>query len=176
MLQWLGTSLFCFFPPFLLSSNFFQNLPILLRVSQAQKHMWLFCQDISQFSNCSIRVSRFLFCVTALLEYLDLFHAICAKFLFFRVHFTKIVPIMPAFCSLLLSSYFSKKFAGKIDVSLAMTNLQLLGAVPQTPYLRDLDLLHNLSPAPNFKCVAIPLYTLTNGSVIMQLTVAQIAT
>ena len=34
------------------------------------------------------------------------------------VHFTKIVPIMPAFSSLLLSLYFSKKFAGKIDVSL----------------------------------------------------------
>ena len=51
--------------------------------------------------------------LTVLLEYLDL---LCN----FYVHFTKIAPIMPAFCSLLLPTHFAKTFASEIDGSLSM--------------------------------------------------------
>ena len=34
--------------------------------------------------------------------------------------FSKFSPIFPAFCSLLLASYFSKNFAGKIGAALAV--------------------------------------------------------
>ena len=57
-------------------------------------------------------------CVTVLLEYLDLFHTKCAKLPFLGAHFSNFPPIFPAFCSLLLPKYFSKKFSGKIGASL----------------------------------------------------------
>ena len=41
----------------------------------------------------------------------------------FYVHFTKIAPIMPAFCSLLLPTHYAKNFAGKIDGSLLLGGL-----------------------------------------------------
>ena len=72
---------------------------------------------LSIFS-CSSFIILILFCVTALLKYLDLFHAKCAV----SVLHSPLVPIMPTFCSLLLLSYFFKKFAGKTDVSLAINS------------------------------------------------------
>ena len=119
----LGTSLFCFFshlfffPAILFlityyAQYFAQNLPILLSINRILLEYLMLkttCDCYFTIIDCSIRVSRSLvanillisFCVTALLEHLDLFHAKCSKFLFFRIPFTKIVPIMPAFCSLL---------------------------------------------------------------------------
>ena len=35
-----------------------------------------------------------------------------------QIHFAQNLPILPAFCSLLLPTYFSKFFAGRIDASL----------------------------------------------------------
>ena len=61
-------------------------------------------------------------CVTVLLEYLDLFHTKCAKLPFLGAHFSNFPPIFPAFCSLLLPTYFSKKFAGKIGASLGYSH------------------------------------------------------
>ena len=109
----LGTSLFCFFHLFSFhlityyAQYFAQNLPILLSINK------ILLEYLKLKSTCDCSVKIFHNLATVLLDYLDLFHAICAKFLFFRVYFTKIVPIMPAFCSLLLSLYFSKKIAGK---------------------------------------------------------------
>ena len=39
-----------------------------------------------------------------------------------KVYLLEFAPIMPAFCSLLLPSYFSKNYAGKIGASLVQTN------------------------------------------------------
>ena len=61
-------------------------------------------------------------CVTVLLEYPDLFHTKCAKLPFLGAHFSNFPPIFPAFCSLLLPTYFSKKFAGKIGASLCIAD------------------------------------------------------
>ena len=49
--------------------------------------------------------------VTVLLEHLDLLYN-------FYVHFTKIAPIMPPFCSLLLPTHYAKIFTGKINTFL----------------------------------------------------------
>ena len=81
--------------------------------------------------------------VTALLEYLDLLavfpeayvdlilfvtiliqclHLFNAKYRLSYSSQTPIFPIYPEFCSLLLASYFSKKFAGKIGAALSTFN------------------------------------------------------
>ena len=41
-------------------------------------------------------------------------------------------PIMPAFCSLLLPSYFSKNYAGKIGTSLQLKDINLHETLTQT--------------------------------------------
>ena len=89
-----------------------------------------YSKKLLNICDCSIRVSRSplaipmtlnyvlltikLLCVTVLLEYLDL---LCM----FYVHFTKNAHNMPAFCSLLLPTHYTKPFASKIDTSLAET-------------------------------------------------------
>ena len=51
--------------------------------------------------------------VTILVEYLHLCNAKWAKLQFSDTHFSNFSPIFPEFYSLLLASYFSKKFAAK---------------------------------------------------------------
>jgi len=76
--------------------------------------------------------------VTALLEYLDLlavfpiayvdlilFVTILVEYLLLLRHpLFHFSPIFPEFCSLLLASYFSKKFAGKIGTALSLGYLE----------------------------------------------------
>ena len=59
----------------------------------------------------------------------------------------ELAPIMPAFCSLLLPSYFSKNYAGKIAASLLITSSS--SAAPlllQHQPLPDPHLLDNINP------------------------------
>ena len=63
--------------------------------------------------------------MTVILEYLDLYHTKCAKLPFLGAHFSNFPPIFPAFCSLLLPTYFSKNFASKIGASLQRSSLKV---------------------------------------------------
>ena len=55
--------------------------------------------------------------MTFLLKCLHLCNVKQAKLQFSNNYFSKIPPLFPEFCSLLLASYFSKKFAGKIGTA-----------------------------------------------------------
>ena len=66
----------------------------------------------------------------------------------------KFVPIMPAFCSLLLSSYYSNNFASKIDASLTIIHLHLYKLKPTIKYLLYVRLeLKKYFAVDNFLCL-----------------------
>jgi len=53
--------------------------------------------------------------MTVLLDYVELTHA---KNIKFCMHFSKISPIIPAFCSLLFTIIFFQKIASKVGTAL----------------------------------------------------------
>ena len=61
--------------------------------------------------------------MTIVVEYVHLYNAKYAKLQFSDTHFSNFSPTVPEICSLLLASYFSKKFAGKIGVALQVFTL-----------------------------------------------------
>ena len=133
------TILLFFASIFLSSNSFFSYLfcSIFCSLSSyfsTHKRFFLLYLQLLSMHDCCIRVIHNM--VTALLEYLDLLavfpeaHVDLILFVIIVVgyvhlysshwdtHFSNFSPIFLEVCSLLLASYFSKKFAGKIGAAL----------------------------------------------------------
>ena len=132
-------SLFCFFshvfffPAILLFFTYFaqyfaRNFSVLLSISKINCSVSSLQACVTALleyfvhSDCSIRVSRSL--VTISYEHPNTmcdcsirvprsFHTKCAKLPFLGAYFSIFPPIFPVFCSLLLPTYFPKKFPAK---------------------------------------------------------------
>ena len=79
----------------------------------------------------------------------------------FYVHFTKIAPIMPAFCSLLLPIHYAKNFASEIDGSLSVCGMQQCNKISGVYYIivmlvpvADLGISEGVSGSGSFQSLS----------------------